>query len=127
VIRIRRNSAVTDPPVILLLQQAADICDFSGPSFTILSATVSTLIAAISTLFGMLMLSFRSRIQSAEKREQDANHEKDEAVRERNEALWRLEETRTQYRDFAVETQNTVRRQRPRLPAPRRSPPGDGR
>lgn len=103
--RIRWDKRVVDPstPAVPLLQHLEDVC-FSASSFTIVVSMVSTLIAAISALFGMLMLSYRSRIQTAEKREEDANQDRDEAVRERNEALWRLDDTRAQYRDFAVET-----------------------
>jgi hypothetical protein len=85
-----------------LLQLVADTC-FNTSSLYIISGTVTMLLSAISTLFGLLMLSYRSRIQAAEKRELDANVDREEAVRERNEALWRLNETRTEFRNFAEE------------------------
>lgn len=109
-------------PTIPALQTVVDIC-FSASSFYVLSSVAATLVAAISSLFGLLMLSYRSRIQTAEQRERDANADRDEALRERNEALWRLDETRTQYRVFAEETRSrdTNRRYRGRQPLP----PGD--
>lgn len=91
-------------------QAAADLC-FNGNSFYILAAMGSTLIGAISTLFGFLMLSYRSRITSAESREADAYKDRDSAVKDRNEALWRLQETREQYRSFVEEQRGP-----PRLP-----------
>lgn len=84
-----------------------DVC-FSASSFWVLSGVTTTLITCISTLFGLLMLSYRSRIKVAEAREADAYDDRDRAVTERNEALWRLDRTRSQYRDFAEETRTYI-------------------
>lgn len=90
-------------PSTPLVQAAADIC-FNANSFYVIGTAAGTLTGCISTLFGLLMLSYRSRIQTAEKREQEATTSRDAAVAERNEALWRLDNTRGLYRQFAEET-----------------------
>lgn len=109
-------------PTTELLQAAADMC-FPESSVYVLTSVGTLLVGTITSLFGLLMLSYRSRIQTAEQRELSATKDRNEAVRERDEALWRLDDTRSQYREFAVETRASTspngRRQR-RLPSPDR-------